>query len=359
MTGPPGRPLRAGASVIDVTGGMFGVIGILAALEQRRRTGVGQAVDCSLFETTAFLVGQHMAQKAVTGEAARPMPVRVSAWAIYDVFDVAEGEQVFLGVVSDAQWESFTAAFDLADWAADPELKLNNARVAQRDRLLPRLRQPVRAHAQGRPPGAAGGRRPALRADHAAGGPRRGSAPAGFRRAGGGDASGPGPDRAPGPAAAHGRPSLRRGARRARGGGGLPAGAGAGAGPERRRGGGAVRPWRRWRDGARHPVREDLVGASHRRPVGRRRPGAGRPRAAARAHRGHRAGEPARRRAGRRRARPGLLHHGPCGRYPARARRPNDHAHGHRLHHRHAGGGAGAPASRCSTSATPARASCM
>ncbi len=141
MTGPPGRPLRAGASVIDVTGGMFGVIGILSALEQRRRTGLGQAVDCSLFETTAFLVGQHMAQKAVTGEAARPMPVRVSAWAIYDVFDVAEGEQVFVGVVSDAQWESFCAAFDLADWAADPELKLNNARVAARDRLLPRLRQ--------------------------------------------------------------------------------------------------------------------------------------------------------------------------------------------------------------------------
>ena len=141
MTGPPGRPLRAGASVIDVTGGMFGVIGILSALEQRHRTGVGQAVDCSLFETTAFLVGQHMAQKAVTGEAARPMPVRVSAWAIYDVFDVAQGEQVFVGVVSDAQWEAFCAAFDLADWAADPELKLNNARVAARDRILPRLRQ--------------------------------------------------------------------------------------------------------------------------------------------------------------------------------------------------------------------------
>ena len=141
MTGPPGRPLRAGASVIDVAGGMFGVIGILAALEQRRRTGLGQAVDCSLFETTAFLVGQHMAQKAVTGEAARPMPVRISAWAIYDVFDVADGDQVFVGVVSDTQWESFCAAFDLADWAADPELKRNNARVAARERLLPRLRE--------------------------------------------------------------------------------------------------------------------------------------------------------------------------------------------------------------------------
>jgi crotonobetainyl-CoA:carnitine CoA-transferase CaiB-like acyl-CoA transferase len=140
MTGPPGRPLRAGASVIDVAGGMFGVIGILAALEQRRRTGLGQAVDCSLFETTAFLVGQHMAQKAVTGQAARPMPVRVSAWAIYDVFDVAGGEQVFVGVVSDVQWTRFCQAFGFDDWGADPALASNNARVEARERLLPTLR---------------------------------------------------------------------------------------------------------------------------------------------------------------------------------------------------------------------------
>jgi crotonobetainyl-CoA:carnitine CoA-transferase CaiB-like acyl-CoA transferase len=140
MTGPPGRPLRAGASVIDVTGGMFGVIGILAALEQRRRTGVGQTVDCSLFETTAFLVGQHIAQKAVTGVAASPMPVRVSAWAVYDVFDTADGEQVFVGVVSDAQWKNFCRVFKLGDWATGPDLALNNQRVAARETIMPQIR---------------------------------------------------------------------------------------------------------------------------------------------------------------------------------------------------------------------------
>jgi crotonobetainyl-CoA:carnitine CoA-transferase CaiB-like acyl-CoA transferase len=140
MTGPPGRPLRAGASVIDVAGGMFGVIGILAALDQRHRTGQGSSVDCSLFETTAFLVGQHMAQKAVTGEAARPMPVRVSAWAVYDVFETADSEQVFVGVVSDAQWRSFCRVFGREDWASDPSLALNNQRVKARDRLMPELR---------------------------------------------------------------------------------------------------------------------------------------------------------------------------------------------------------------------------
>jgi len=140
MTGPPGRPLRAGSSVIDVTGGMFGVIGILAALEQRHRTGRGQKVSSSLFETTVYLVGQHMAQKAVTGEAARPMPVRISAWAIYDVFETADGEQVFVGVVSDSLWEKFCKAFGLAELAASEEFRTNSQRVLARDTLLPQVR---------------------------------------------------------------------------------------------------------------------------------------------------------------------------------------------------------------------------
>lgn len=140
MTGPPGRPLRAGASVIDIAGGMFGVIGILAALEDRHRTGRGQLVKCSLFETTAYFVGQHMAQYAVTGKAANPMPARVSAWAIYDVFETAGGEQVFVGVVSDSQWVSFCKTFELNDLLEDERLATNNRRVSARETLLPRIR---------------------------------------------------------------------------------------------------------------------------------------------------------------------------------------------------------------------------
>jgi len=140
MTGPPGRPLRAGASVIDVTGGMFGVIGILAALQRRQRTGEGAHVRCSLFETTAFLVGQHIAQMAVTGVPAAPMPARVSAWAVYDVIEASGGEQLFVAVVSDAQWRAFCAEFALEEFANDPGLAVNNDRVAQRARLLPVIR---------------------------------------------------------------------------------------------------------------------------------------------------------------------------------------------------------------------------
>jgi len=141
MTGPPGKPLRAGASVIDVTGGMFGVIGVLAALERRHRDGEGAHVQCALYETTAFLVGQHMAQKAVTGKAAAPMPVRISAWAVYDVFETSgENEQVFIGVVSDAQWQAFCAEFGLGDLLADPALATNNQRVSSRDSFMPAIR---------------------------------------------------------------------------------------------------------------------------------------------------------------------------------------------------------------------------
>lgn len=140
MTGPPGRPLRAGSSVIDVTGGMFGAIAVLAALKERDRTGKGGHVTASLFETTVFLVGQHIAQMAVTGAPAAPMPARVSAWAVYDVFDVKNDDKVFVGVVTDTQWAKFCEAFGLDDLAADESLATNNDRVAQRDVMLPRLR---------------------------------------------------------------------------------------------------------------------------------------------------------------------------------------------------------------------------
>ncbi len=140
MTGPPGQPLRAGSSVIDVTGGMFGVIAILAAVEERHRTGKGQKVQSSLFETTVYLIGQHMAQMAVTGKAADPMPARISAWAIYDVFQTKD-EPIFIGVVTDALWEKFCKLFALDDLWADESIRENNNRVAARDRIMPQIRE--------------------------------------------------------------------------------------------------------------------------------------------------------------------------------------------------------------------------
>ncbi|MEK9755091.1 MAG: CaiB/BaiF CoA-transferase family protein [Rhodospirillaceae bacterium] len=139
MTGPEGRPLRAGASVIDIMGGMFGVIGIQAALRERERTGRGQEVTSALYETTVHSVAQHMLQYAVTGEPAGPMPDRPRAWSVYDTFKTADGESVFVGIVSDTQWRLFCEAFDRADLLADESLATNVLRCQARDRIMPML----------------------------------------------------------------------------------------------------------------------------------------------------------------------------------------------------------------------------
>jgi crotonobetainyl-CoA:carnitine CoA-transferase CaiB-like acyl-CoA transferase len=140
MTGPPGRPLRAGAPVNDIMGGMFAVIGIMAALLERARTGRGQLIKSALFENNAFLVSSHMAQFAVTGQPAAPMPARISAWGIYDVFDTADRNQIFIAVVTDTHWGAFCEAFGQPDLLADLTLATNPQRVAARERVLPRLR---------------------------------------------------------------------------------------------------------------------------------------------------------------------------------------------------------------------------
>jgi len=141
MTGRPGDPLRAGTSVNDIMGGMFGAIGALGALIQRGITGKGQEVQSALYENNVFLVGQHMLQYAITGKPAAPMPDRISAWGVYDVFTVKNGEQIFLAAVSDAQWTTFCDALGFADLKADPQYANNNLRVQARASLLPVLRE--------------------------------------------------------------------------------------------------------------------------------------------------------------------------------------------------------------------------
>jgi crotonobetainyl-CoA:carnitine CoA-transferase CaiB-like acyl-CoA transferase len=146
MTGRPGDPLRAGTSVNDIMGGMFGAIGALGALVQRGITGKGQEIQSALFENNVFLVGQHMLQYAITGKAAAPMPDRISAWAVYDVFTVKDGEQIFLAAVSDAQWSTFCDALGYADLKSDARYATNNQRVEARPLLLPVLRERLARH---------------------------------------------------------------------------------------------------------------------------------------------------------------------------------------------------------------------
>ena len=146
MTGRPGDPLRAGTSVNDIMGGLFGALGVMAALAQRETTGRGQEVQSALYENNVFLMAQHMMQFAVTGKAPAPMPARISAWGIYDIFKVKDDAQIFLAVVSDGAWLTFCDAFGFADLKADARLSTNNGRVMNREWMMPILRERLRVH---------------------------------------------------------------------------------------------------------------------------------------------------------------------------------------------------------------------
>ena len=145
MTGLPDRPLRVGSSVNDIMGGMFAAIGILAALRERETTGHGKLVKSALFENTAFLVSQHMAQYAITGEAPPPMSVKKPAWGVYDIFTTRDDDRLFVGVVTDTQWEVFCREFGQPELAANADIRTNGQRVKHRDWLIPRVGEVFKA----------------------------------------------------------------------------------------------------------------------------------------------------------------------------------------------------------------------
>jgi len=141
MTGPAGRPLRAGASILDIMGGSYGVIGIVTALYERERTGRGQHVLATLFEAVVMLMAQNMAVAAITGQPSPPMPERGRSWSVYDLFETSDADQVFVGITSDAHWQRFCTSFGYDDLQADSRLATNNSRVDERDWFLPELRR--------------------------------------------------------------------------------------------------------------------------------------------------------------------------------------------------------------------------
>src|SRR5580693_1119502 len=145
MTGPPGQPLRAGASVVDIMGAIFGVVAVQAALRERDATGLGQRVGSALFESAAFLMATHMSGIAATGREMPPMPARQGAWAIYQVFSTQDGGQLFIGVTSDKHWRRFLEEFGLQALGEDPRLATNASRVQERAWLIPALQQVIGA----------------------------------------------------------------------------------------------------------------------------------------------------------------------------------------------------------------------
>jgi len=146
MTGPPGAPTRAGTSIIDITGGMFGVVGIITALYDRQRTGEGTFVKSALFESTAFVMGQHMAYSAIAKTPVPPMPARVSAWSVYSLFETKDNDQIFIGLISEKHWQAFCKAFGREDWLTDSRLQSNNERIDQCDWFQPAVEEMIKQY---------------------------------------------------------------------------------------------------------------------------------------------------------------------------------------------------------------------
>ena len=144
MTGPPGEPLRAGTSIVDITGGMFGAMGAIMALYEREQTGEGTYVKSALFETVAFVMGQHMAYSALIDDPVPPMPARISAWSVYKLFDTKDDQKVFIGLISEKHWKQFCEAFDRQDWFEDERLETNNKRISERDWFLPAVEDMIK-----------------------------------------------------------------------------------------------------------------------------------------------------------------------------------------------------------------------
>ncbi|PZR92439.1 MAG: formyl-CoA transferase [Stutzerimonas stutzeri] len=143
MTGLPGKPMRAGASVNDIMGGMFGVIAIQAALAQRERTGKGSYIQSALFENNVFLMAQAMMFESVTGERSVPWSVKESPWPVYDLFDTRNGEKIFISIVGEEHWEGFCRTFGREAWLDDPRLANGQGRVDNRGWLIPEIRSIV------------------------------------------------------------------------------------------------------------------------------------------------------------------------------------------------------------------------
>jgi crotonobetainyl-CoA:carnitine CoA-transferase CaiB-like acyl-CoA transferase len=145
MTGTRDKPQRVGSSANDIMGGMFGVISILAALYQKRgghKTGAD--IRIGLFENCLFLVAQHMVEYEMTGRKPRSMPEREHAWPIYDIFDTAGGDRIFIGVVTEGHWQSFCREFGLQEFADDPSLRNTTDRILARGRIIPRVADEIR-----------------------------------------------------------------------------------------------------------------------------------------------------------------------------------------------------------------------
>jgi crotonobetainyl-CoA:carnitine CoA-transferase CaiB-like acyl-CoA transferase len=150
MTGPPGQPLRAATSIVDIGAATYGVVGVLAALYQRQITGVGEHVRSGLFETTTFWMNQHFARVQLAGDKPKPRATgdsgmgQAMGWGVYQLFATRDERQVFIAVTTNRHWTRLCEILELQDLSADPTLNTNAKRSSQKPRFTARIAEAVR-----------------------------------------------------------------------------------------------------------------------------------------------------------------------------------------------------------------------
>lgn len=144
MTGEPGRPgVRVGSSLIDQGTGTWAALGVLAALLERDRTGVGSVVDVSLYETALGYVGYHLVGYLADGTVPHGQGTRFPMVAPYQVFPTRDGELMISGG-NDRLFAAICAVVGLPELAGDPRFATNPLRVENRDELCDLLTERLR-----------------------------------------------------------------------------------------------------------------------------------------------------------------------------------------------------------------------
>jgi crotonobetainyl-CoA:carnitine CoA-transferase CaiB-like acyl-CoA transferase len=150
LTGTKDQPMRAGASITDIGAATYGVIGVLAALYRREKSGLGESIEAGLFETIVFWVSQYITSAQITGMDAPPRGARSSGmgatmgWGVYQLFPTKDGRQVFIAVTGNAHWAALCDALGFADWRDDAEFNNNRKRAAQKPRIAERVTAAVK-----------------------------------------------------------------------------------------------------------------------------------------------------------------------------------------------------------------------
>ena len=133
-----GMPVRSGVSILDLGTGVWTALGVLAALVERQRSGKGQRVDSSLFQSGLMLMCYHLVYRQFAGVNPKPQGSRHTAFAPYGAFPAADGA-IMIGISSDKAFRRLAEALGKPEWADDPRFRTNRDRsnhVAELERCL-------------------------------------------------------------------------------------------------------------------------------------------------------------------------------------------------------------------------------